>query len=144
MSKSTILSIHGAFDDISEYMEMRTDALLNILSKQSEDKNTNDYVLTVRKNSDDSFEHVKYFYNDKGKLQSEECEIRVMIKEKLRNRKKSFSQREKLDLLLEYISINKKRPDTDTIYKQCPIGKFANDANKWSEICEMINEAAPK
>ena len=141
MTRSIIFTIRGAFDNLNEYEEVRTESLIAILSKQGSGKSTNDYVIAVKKESDGSKTYIKYFYNEKGKLQYEECDIRITIKEKLKNRKKTFSQREKLDLLLEYISINKRMPESKTIYKQCPIGKFMNDADKWSEICETISEA---
>ena len=140
MTRSLILTIHGDFDALTQYEEMRTDTLLNILEK-NKDADIRDYVIVVNKTSDNDSIPMKYSYDENGKLKAEECDVHVAVKEKLKNRKKSFSQREKLDLLLEYINVNKKMPEAHTIYKQCPIGKFMNDANKWSEICEMISEA---
>lgn len=141
MTLSLILDKKGDLGErieLGKYNKTRTDALIEAL----EDGNPCEGFVLVSNmdTSEGTYIEGKYLY-DGDSLSFEECEVKIIVKEKIKNRKKTFSQKEKLELLLDYIKNKKKMPVEDTVYKECQIGKFLNDASKWDEIYDVIKEA---
>lgn len=142
MALSLILDKKGDLGDkieFTRYNKIRTDALVEAL--ENEDP-CDGYILVANIDTDENtYTEGKYIFNEDEELEFVECEIKITIKETIKNKKKMFSQKEKLELLLEYIQLMKKMPDDDTLYKGCPIGKFMNDIDKWEEIFKAVNDA---
>lgn len=140
MTQSIILEKKGEIGDyinIDKYETVRTDAIIELLEKK---KPCSGYILTANVDSERNYTEGKYSYDGDGDLKFSECSLKITIKENGKTRKKTFSQQEKLSLFLEYVKKYNKMPDPDVLYKECPIGKFMIDAERWTEICNAVNE----
>ena len=143
MTLSLILNKEGKLGDgieLGKYNKVRTDTLIGMLEKV---KPCDGYVLVANIDMEEStYTEGKYVFKD-DELTFEECSIKITVRESAKNKTKSFSQREKLDLLLEYIRLNHAVPKEETIYKECQIGRFMMNVDKWTDICDIVKEAKP-
>lgn len=141
MSSSLILEKKGDIGDLiqlGKYNKIRKDSLIEALEEGEPCKG---YILVANIDTENnSYTEGKYFFNKEDELEFEECEIKMTVSSIDKNKKKTFSQKEKLDLLCEYMNKTHKFPDEDVVYKECPIGKFAITAHRWGDICKVINE----
>ena len=80
--------------------------------------------------------------DDKGKrtIQFSECELKLTVKS-TGEKKKMWSQKEKIALLKEFFIHKSRIPEKDETYKNCPIGVFYHDVSKWADVCEEVKIA---
>ena len=145
MTTTLILDKKGEMRDITDldrYNRIRTDLLVEMMKAHTP---CDGHIIVANIDTlDNSFVEGKYYYDEKGKIAFEECALKIMIKERLKDKKKTFTQQEKLNLLIEYITSFKTVPDDDVVYKGCPIGAFAASVDKWEDVCNIVKETKAK
>lgn len=144
MTTTLILNKKGEMRDITEldrYNRIRTDVLVDIMKAHEP---CDGHIIVANIDTlDNSFVEGKYYYDEHGKVAFDECALKITVKETYQ-KKKTFTQQEKLNLLIEYITKYKTMPDDDVVYKGCPIGAFATSVDKWENVCDIVKETRSK
>ena len=151
MPRILILGIRGKIESLLTFSKYnviaKEDDLIEMIEEalsQNPKLKTGD--ILVAKLGDENTQTIEGRYtietDDKGKrtIQFSECELKLTVKS-TGEKKKMWSQKEKIALLKEFFIHKSRVPEKDETYKNCPIGVFYHDVSKWSDVCEEVKTA---
>ena len=113
-------------------------AALQTFGKRIKNKVKGD-VLVFVKGDDDSVRTGKYKLTT-SKITFEECELNISIRRELKQKPKSLSEEEKIELFRTYWNEKHKEPTKNEVYRNFRIGAFYANAMKNKDIAEMLHQ----
>lgn len=131
--------VRGKKIDCTKYSSIREQLFEDRISDLAKMGKINGEIVVV-KTTNDSFTEGKYIFESEKAPIFMKCQLNITCKKPSAEEKKAFTEEEKKALLIEFIKEANKLPDKKEVYKDCNIGQYYYNAQKWNEIYDGLKD----